>query len=52
MTKDHKPGDELEKARIIKAGKKVEFNRVDGRLAVSRAWGDYMFKDEDIDPIL
>lgn len=50
LSKDHKPNDPLEKARIINGGKKVDFNRVDGRLAVSRAFGDYMFKDEEVSP--
>ena len=41
---DHKPSDELEKERIENAGGFVEFNRVNGNLALSRALGDFAFK--------
>ncbi len=44
-TKDHKPNDEDEEERIKKAGGFVYSNRVNGRLAVSRAFGDYEFKN-------
>jgi protein phosphatase len=44
MTKDHKPGDPEEKARIEKYGGYTAGNRVDGNLAVSRAFGDKDFK--------
>jgi len=44
---DHKPSNELETRRIIAAGGWVEFNRVNGNLALSRALGDFVFKKND-----
>jgi protein phosphatase len=44
LTTDHKPNDPLEARRIIECGGKVENNRVDGSLAVSRAFGDNDYK--------
>uniref|UniRef100_A0A7E4ZZC8 protein-serine/threonine phosphatase n=1 Tax=Panagrellus redivivus TaxID=6233 RepID=A0A7E4ZZC8_PANRE len=41
---DHKPCNELEQRRITAAGGFVEFNRVNGNLALSRALGDFAFK--------
>lgn len=41
---DHKPSDENEKKRIKEAGGFVEVNRVNGNLALSRAFGDFAFK--------
>ncbi|KAI1194386.1 phosphatase 2C-like domain-containing protein [Nemania serpens] len=41
---DHKPQNEGEKARIIAAGGFVDFGRVNGNLALSRAIGDFEFK--------
>ncbi|XP_050416346.1 probable protein phosphatase 2C T23F11.1 [Patella vulgata] len=41
---DHKPSNEGESRRIISAGGWVEFNRVNGNLALSRALGDFVFK--------
>lgn len=41
---DHKPSNDLETKRIIAAGGWVEFNRVNGNLALSRAMGDFVFK--------
>jgi len=46
-TIDHKPGDPIEKARILAAGGKVKGGgntRIDGKLAVSRGLGDFDFK--------
>lgn len=49
-TRDQKPGDVDEKARIINAGGEVYAlggvgpERVDGELAVSRAFGDFSYK--------
>jgi serine/threonine protein phosphatase PrpC len=44
ITKDHKPEDPSESARVRRAGGTVRNNRVDGELAMSRAVGDYAFK--------
>ncbi|KAK7056795.1 Protein phosphatase 2C 2 [Paramarasmius palmivorus] len=41
---DHKPTNETEKARITGAGGYVEYGRVNGNLALSRAIGDFDFK--------
>ena len=58
VTKDHEPGNPIEKARIEKAGGSVNMlqgvNRVDHALAVARAFGDFEFKqnnDVPFDPI-
>ncbi|CCJ30750.1 unnamed protein product, partial [Pneumocystis jirovecii] len=48
---DHKPQNELEKARICAAGGFVDFGRVNGNLALSRAIGDFEFKkNADLPP--
>lgn len=44
LSHDHKPCLEEESNRIIAAGGWVEFNRVNGNLALSRALGDFIFK--------
>ncbi|ORX50932.1 PP2C-domain-containing protein [Hesseltinella vesiculosa] len=44
---DHKPMDRLESQRIVAAGGFVEFGRVNGNLALSRAIGDFEFKQND-----
>jgi len=44
LSKDHKPGDDLEKKRVVAAGGYVEFGRVNGNLALSRALGDFEYK--------
>merc|ERR1712062_616762 len=44
LSTDHKPMDEKERERIEAAGGFVEFNRVNGNLALSRALGDFVFK--------
>lgn len=44
-TKDHKPMDPIEDERIRAAGGKVQNGRVDADLAVSRAFGDFSFKN-------
>lgn len=45
-TKDHKPSDPNEKLRIENSGGCVIMDRVNGNLAVSRALGDFSFKDK------
>ncbi|XP_017841084.1 probable protein phosphatase 2C T23F11.1 isoform X2 [Drosophila busckii] len=41
---DHKPSNETEVQRILAGGGRVENNRVNGNLALSRALGDFMYK--------
>lgn len=47
LSYDHKPNNETESKRIIAAGGWVEFNRVNGNLALSRALGDFVFKKNE-----
>ncbi|KAG8191961.1 hypothetical protein JTE90_002235 [Oedothorax gibbosus] len=47
---DHKPSNEGETKRIVAAGGWVEFNRVNGNLALSRALGDFVFKKNEKKP--
>lgn len=47
---DHKPSELPERLRITSAGGYVKGRRVDGDLAVSRAFGDFHFKDMNGDP--
>ena len=49
---DHKPFNAEERRRIEAAGGCVSMKRVDGELAVSRALGDFSFKDADMAPEL
>jgi len=44
LSEDHKPYDEGERKRIEAAGGFVQWKRVDGDLAVSRAYGDFQYK--------
>ncbi|KAJ3650221.1 hypothetical protein Zmor_021921 [Zophobas morio] len=44
-TQDHKPSLPSERERIVKAGGNVMIQRVNGSLAVSRALGDYEYKN-------
>lgn len=46
LSKDHKPGNPEEEARINAAGHFVSDDRVDGNLALSRAFGDFQYKDQ------
>mmetsp|Transcript_3060 Transcript_3060/g.7139 ORF Transcript_3060/g.7139 Transcript_3060/m.7139 type:complete len:389 (+) Transcript_3060:258-1424(+) len=45
LTEDHKPNNEEEMDRITRAGGSVSSCRVDGQLALSRAIGDWNYKD-------
>ena len=38
---DHKPGNEKEKERIEKGGATVDLNRINKRLSIARAIGDW-----------
>jgi len=44
LSVDHKPNDAKESKRIMASGGWVEFNRVNGNLALSRALGDFIYK--------
>lgn len=44
LSRDHKPNVPEEQRRIMAGGGWVEFNRVNGNLALSRALGDFNFK--------
>lgn len=46
-TQDHKPSNDVEKERIQNAGGSVMIQRVNGSLAVSRALGDFEYKNVD-----
>jgi len=50
LSDDHKPHGDSEKARILEAGGFVQWNRVDGELAVSRALGDFTYKNIELQP--
>jgi protein phosphatase PTC2/3 len=50
LSNDHKPNNPEEMERIYNAGGWVEFNRVNGNLALSRALGDFLFKRNDTFP--
>lgn len=45
LSNDHKPTQEAEQLRIERAGYSVKQGRISGQLAVSRALGDFDFKD-------
>ena len=46
LSEDHKPDNKEELDRIMKANHFVEDSRVDGNLALSRAFGDFQYKDQ------
>ena len=48
LSHDHKPTQDTELARIKKAGGFVEDNRVQGVIAVSRAIGDWEYKNNKL----
>lgn len=50
LSEDHKPDNEEEIKRIQKACHMVEDSRVDGNLALSRAFGDFQYKDAKVGP--
>jgi serine/threonine protein phosphatase PrpC len=48
MSFDHKPNNPGEQARIVAAGGSVQGKRVNGDLAVSRAFGDFCYKQAKV----
>jgi len=46
-TKDHKPTNDEERDRIVRAGGLVMTQRINGSLAVSRALGDFDYKTDE-----
>ena len=49
MSMDHKPNLPSEKSRVLAAGHIVEEDRVDGIIAISRAIGDWEYKNPSLD---
>lgn len=45
LSKDHKPMNDLEEERILATGNKVIFNRINGKISIARAFGDWEYKD-------
>jgi serine/threonine protein phosphatase PrpC len=50
LSKDHKPDLPAERSRVIAAGHYVEESRVDGVIAISRALGDWEYKNQKLQP--
>lgn len=50
LSKDHKPDLPQERSRVIAAGHYVEEGRVDGVIAISRAIGDWEYKNIKLAP--
>jgi serine/threonine protein phosphatase PrpC len=48
LTRDHRPTDEQEEERIVQSGGTVIGGRLLGQLGVSRAFGNYEFKDSHL----
>ena len=50
LSHDHKPDNPGEKRRVEKAGGYVEEGRVSGVIAISRAIGDWEYKNQSLKP--
>lgn len=50
LSTDHKPDLPAERRRVIEAGHIVEDGRVDGIIAISRAIGDWEYKNVSMEP--
>ena len=50
LSKDHKPDLPAERSRVLAAGHYVEESRVDGVIAISRAIGDWEYKNLNLPP--
>ena len=50
LSEDHKPDLPTERSRILASGHNVEDGRVDGIIAISRAIGDWEYKDPKLTP--
>lgn len=50
LSEDHKPTNPSERERILTAGGFVQSGRVNGILSLSRAFGDFAFKDMTLKP--
>lgn len=48
LSEDHKPQHPAEEKRILASGHCVDDDRVDGNLALSRAIGDFQYKDSAV----
>ena len=45
LSEDHKPMKKAEKERIQAQGGIVDYNRINGKIAIARAIGDWEYKD-------
>ncbi len=50
LSHDHKPDNPGEKRRVERAGGMVEEGRVNGVIAISRALGDWEYKNASLKP--
>ncbi|EKG08394.1 protein phosphatase 2C, putative [Trypanosoma cruzi] len=50
LSEDHKPNLPRERERVLSAGGYIHNGRVNGVLSLSRALGDFAFKDSDLPP--
>ena len=50
LNTEHKLSIKSETERVLNAGRKIINDRIDGKLNLSRALGDYQFKDKHLKP--